>query len=67
MRFVLVSKETGSTISEDFANNIYIGMNGKIYEIYAASADGEAWLDHEDVTSKYFVRLSDVELELELD
>lgn len=50
-------KEKNTLISSD-SRELYIGADGKVYELGAACMGGDVWLNREDVSNRYEVRFS---------
>jgi hypothetical protein len=65
MRFILRDKATSLMVDEDYIYNIYIGLDGKPYEVSAACMGGDTWLDTEDVSDKYSVYLVGVDVSID--
>ncbi|MFE6075716.1 hypothetical protein ACFVQB_14685 [Paenibacillus sp. NPDC057886] len=47
-------KENKTVPIDDY--NLYIGADGKVYELEAAAMGGDVWLSREDASIRYEVR-----------
>lgn len=56
VKFTLKKKTTGELIASKENTYYYplmLGLDGKVYEVSAASSYGDSWLETEDVSEEY--------------
>lgn len=50
----ILDKQTNRFVEED-DETLFIGLDGKVYEMSVANMGGDVWLSKEDVSSRYGV------------